>query len=195
MTRKIAQRRSSIHGNGVCPIDIPPAPPWSNTAAAASRTRNATSSTRHGGNRHTFLFTLNDDYVIDANVGGNIARGSTTVRAELRAGADPRPRTPERTRPRGDRCQARSARRRGTGLRLRHHAVGAAYREAQEAVGPVAAERPTAPARCSSPNASRRPAIAEARARRDAVAPTTSSAAQHGEARIRGEEHPPRAET
>ena len=74
--RKIQRRKSSIHGNGVFA-----------TAAIAKGDR----VVRYKGllrahqdvdaeyaeideNGHTFLFTLNDDYVIDANVDGNVAR-------------------------------------------------------------------------------------------------------------------------
>ena len=76
MPKKIAQRRSPIHGNGVFA-----------TASIAKGER----VTEYRGERltmdaadelyadtletgHTFLFTLNDDYVIDANRGGNVAR-------------------------------------------------------------------------------------------------------------------------
>lgn len=76
MPKKIAQRRSPIHGNGVFA-----------TAAIEKGEEIATykgrlmtieeaddeyADTMETG--HTFLFTLNDEYVVDANVRGNIAR-------------------------------------------------------------------------------------------------------------------------
>src|SRR5690606_40499103 len=76
MPRKIEARRSAIHGNGVFA-----------TAAIAKgervvqykgMLRSHTETDRLYGDEpetgHTFLFTLNDKYVIDANVRGNIAR-------------------------------------------------------------------------------------------------------------------------
>jgi uncharacterized protein len=76
MPRKIALRRSPIHGNGVFAV----AEIAAGTTLAEYRGRRLTHAdadeiygdTLESG--HTFLFTLNDDYVIDANVGGNIAR-------------------------------------------------------------------------------------------------------------------------
>lgn len=76
MPRKIALRRSPIHGNGVFAVaDIP-----AGTRVAEYRGRRLThaqadrlyTDTIESG--HTFLFTLNDRYVIDANVDGNVAR-------------------------------------------------------------------------------------------------------------------------
>jgi SET domain-containing protein len=76
MARRIAARRSPIHGNGVFALeDIPRGTELIQyrgkllTHAQADRLYGGTSETGH-----TFLFTLNDDYVIDANSGGNIAR-------------------------------------------------------------------------------------------------------------------------
>ncbi len=76
MARRIAARRSPIHGNGVFALeDIPRGTELIQyrgkllTHAQADRLYGGTSETGH-----TFLFTLNDDYVIDANHGGNIAR-------------------------------------------------------------------------------------------------------------------------
>jgi SET domain-containing protein len=74
--KKIEARLSPIHGNGVF---------------ATAAIRKGERIVRYKGklrshdevdeeygdddeNGHTFLFTLNDEYVIDANVGGNIAR-------------------------------------------------------------------------------------------------------------------------
>ncbi len=76
MTKRIAARRSPIHGNGVFAlVDIPKGAELIEyrgqrlTHAQADRRYANTSETGH-----TFLFTLNDQYVIDANVDGNIAR-------------------------------------------------------------------------------------------------------------------------
>jgi SET domain-containing protein len=76
MSRRIQQRRSRIHGNGVFAA-----------AAIAAGTRlveykglrrtHDDADERYGDSLdtgHTFLFTLNDDYLIDANVDGNVAR-------------------------------------------------------------------------------------------------------------------------
>lgn len=76
MSRRIQQRRSRIHGNGVfAAADI---------AAGARlieykglRRTHEEADALYGDSLetgHTFLFTLNDDYLIDANVGGNVAR-------------------------------------------------------------------------------------------------------------------------
>jgi uncharacterized protein len=76
MPRRIAARRSPIHGNGVFAlVDIPAATELIEyrgkrlTHAQADRLYANTSDSGH-----TFLFTLNDKYVIDANSEGNIAR-------------------------------------------------------------------------------------------------------------------------
>jgi uncharacterized protein len=76
MARRIAARRSPIHGNGVFAlVDIPRATELIEyrgkrlTHAQADRLYANTSETGH-----TFLFTLNDKYVLDANSEGNIAR-------------------------------------------------------------------------------------------------------------------------
>lgn len=76
MTRRIKQRRSPIHGNGVfATVDIP-----AETEVIEYRGRlltHAQADKAYGGTTesgHTFLFTLNDRYVIDANVDGNVAR-------------------------------------------------------------------------------------------------------------------------
>jgi len=76
MPRKILLRRSPIHGNGVFAArDLP-------KGARVIEYRGALRphdeiDRCYGGDAdsgHTFLFTLNDDWVIDANVRGNIAR-------------------------------------------------------------------------------------------------------------------------
>ena len=76
MTRRLIARRSPIHGNGVF------------AASAIARGEeiiqykgrlltHAEADERYGDGGetgHTFLFTLNDRYIIDANQGGNSAR-------------------------------------------------------------------------------------------------------------------------
>ncbi len=76
MSRTFKQRRSPIHGNGVFAIaEIPAETELIEyqgrllTHAQADRLYDGSSDTGH-----TFLFTLNDHYVIDANVDGNVAR-------------------------------------------------------------------------------------------------------------------------
>jgi uncharacterized protein len=76
MPKRIAARRSPIHGNGVFAlVDIPAGTELIEyrgkrlTHAQADRLYANTSDSGH-----TFLFTLNDKYVIDANSEGNIAR-------------------------------------------------------------------------------------------------------------------------
>ena len=76
MPRRIAARRSPIHGNGVFAlVDIP-----ANTELIEYRGRRLTQAQadrQHANSSdsgHTFLFTLNDKYVIDATSEGNIAR-------------------------------------------------------------------------------------------------------------------------
>lgn len=76
MTRRIQVRRSPIHGNGIFA--------GSDLAAESRlieykglRLTHAQADKRYAGNAetgHTFLFTLNDRYVIDGNQGGNAAR-------------------------------------------------------------------------------------------------------------------------
>jgi uncharacterized protein len=72
----IALRRSPIHGNGVFAVaDIP-----KGTEVVEYHGRLSTHAEidrKYGkipDNGHTFLFTLNDKYVLDANSEGNIAR-------------------------------------------------------------------------------------------------------------------------
>jgi hypothetical protein len=76
MSRRIVTRRSPIHGNGVfAATDIPAGVRLIEyrgrviTQAQADRRYDGTSDSGH-----TFLFILNDDYVIDANFDGNAAR-------------------------------------------------------------------------------------------------------------------------
>jgi SET domain-containing protein len=74
--RRIARRRSPIHGNGVfATADLA-----AGVELIEYRGRlltHAQADRLYAGNTdsgHTFLFTLNDRYVVDANVGGNVAR-------------------------------------------------------------------------------------------------------------------------
>ncbi len=76
MPKRIALRRSPIHGNGVFAVtDIPKGIELLEyrgrrmTHAQIDRLYADTTDTGH-----TFLFTLNDRYVLDANFDGNIAR-------------------------------------------------------------------------------------------------------------------------
>ncbi|UXI69449.1 SET domain-containing protein [Tahibacter amnicola] len=76
MSRRIAARRSPIHGNGVFAVtDIP-----EGVTVVRYRGRlltHAQANKAHPENTengHTFLFTLNERYVLDASVEGNIAR-------------------------------------------------------------------------------------------------------------------------
>jgi uncharacterized protein len=76
MTRRIAARRSPIHGNGVFAlVDLP-----ADSRLIRYRGQlitHAQADRRYGGNAdtgHTFLFTLNDRYIVDGNVDGNVAR-------------------------------------------------------------------------------------------------------------------------
>lgn len=76
MPKKIAQRRSPIHGNGVFATDAiakgERVIEYRGARLAMADADELYGDTLESG--HTFLFTLNDDYVIDANRGGNIAR-------------------------------------------------------------------------------------------------------------------------
>ena len=76
MSRKIATRRSTIHGNGMFAV----APISKGERLIEYKGRRRTHEEVDAGESgdvdtgHTFLFTLNDEYVIDANHGGNAAR-------------------------------------------------------------------------------------------------------------------------
>jgi uncharacterized protein len=76
MSRSIIVRRSPIHGNGVfAACDLPAGK--SLIEYRGQLLRHAVADRRYSDNvetGHTFLFILNDDYVIDANVDGNSAR-------------------------------------------------------------------------------------------------------------------------
>ena len=76
MTRRIVQRLSKIHGNGVfAAANIP-----KETRLIQYRgtmLTHAQANRRYGNDvdsGHTFLFTLNEKYLLDANDHGNIAR-------------------------------------------------------------------------------------------------------------------------
>jgi SET domain-containing protein len=76
MTRRIVRRQSPIHGNGVFAV--------SNIRRGESiveyrgrRLTHAEADRRFGNevdSGHTFLFTLNDEYLVDGGDGGNVAR-------------------------------------------------------------------------------------------------------------------------
>lgn len=76
MSRRIVARRSPIHGNGVfaC-VDLP-----ADTTLIEYKGRrisHAEADDEYAGSAdsgHTFLFTLNEEFIVDANVGGNAAR-------------------------------------------------------------------------------------------------------------------------
>jgi SET domain-containing protein len=76
MPRKIATRRSAIHGNGMFAV----APIKKGERLIEYKGQRRTHEEVDEGDSgdvdsgHTFLFTLNDEYVIDANFGGNSAR-------------------------------------------------------------------------------------------------------------------------
>ena len=76
MPRKIVARRSAIHGNGVFAVE----PIAKGERVVEYRGRRRTHADVDAGDSgdadsgHTFLFTLNDEYVIDANFDGNVAR-------------------------------------------------------------------------------------------------------------------------
>ena len=76
MPKRIAARRSPIHGNGVFAlIDIPAKTEL--IEYRGKRLTHAQADRRYANTSdsgHTFLFTLNDKYVIDASNEGNIAR-------------------------------------------------------------------------------------------------------------------------
>jgi len=76
MSRRIQVRRSPIHGNGVFAAqNLPAETPM--IEYQGLRLTHAKADRQYAGNAesgHTFLFTLNEQYVIDANQGGNAAR-------------------------------------------------------------------------------------------------------------------------
>jgi SET domain-containing protein len=76
MPRKIAARKSRIHGNGV--FAVLPLKKGERVIEYKGRRRTHAEVDRDEAGDvetgHTFLFTLSDDYVIDANYEGNDAR-------------------------------------------------------------------------------------------------------------------------
>lgn len=76
MTRRIAARRSPIHGNGVFAVEpIRKGEEIIQYKGTLMTHAEADHMYGDGGETgHTFLFTLNDDYIIDANRKGNSAR-------------------------------------------------------------------------------------------------------------------------
>ena len=74
--KKIEARLSTIHGNGVFATEAIKKGERIVRYKGKLRTHEEVDEEygEDDENGHTFLFTLNDDYVIDANVDGNIAR-------------------------------------------------------------------------------------------------------------------------
>jgi len=76
MTRRIIRRQSPIHGNGVFAArDIPKK--TTVIEYRGKRLTHAQADRRYANDSdsgHTFLFTLNDRYLIDGGDGGNVAR-------------------------------------------------------------------------------------------------------------------------
>lgn len=77
---KIVRRRSKIHGNGV--FAIAPIRKGEHIVEYKGRliTHDQADEQYHGdvASGHTFLFTLNDQWILDANVKGNVARWINT---------------------------------------------------------------------------------------------------------------------
>ena len=76
MPRKTVARKSAIHGNGVFALVPIARGERVIEYKGRRRTHDEVDAGDTGGveSGHTFLFTLNDDYVIDANFEGNSAR-------------------------------------------------------------------------------------------------------------------------
>lgn len=76
MSRKIIARHSAIHGNGVFAVAPIARGERIVEYRGARRTHAEVDAGDTGGasSGHTFLFTLNDEYVIDANYRGGVAR-------------------------------------------------------------------------------------------------------------------------
>jgi SET domain-containing protein len=98
---KIVRRRSTIHGNGV--FAIAPIRKGEHIVEYKGRliTHDQADEQYHGdvASGHTFLFTLNDQWILDANVKGNVARWINTscepnavafVHAEKKKNPDPK---------------------------------------------------------------------------------------------------------
>ncbi|MFM6989458.1 MAG: SET domain-containing protein [Arenimonas sp.] len=76
MTQKIQVRRSKIHGSGVFAKRAIKKGEFIIEYKGLLRTHAEVDAAYDGEDEtgHTFLFTLNEDYVLDANIGGNDAR-------------------------------------------------------------------------------------------------------------------------
>ena len=76
MPRKISARKSRIHGNGVFALQPIAKGERILEYKGKRRTHDEVDADESGDveSGHTFLFTLDDDWVIDANYGGNSAR-------------------------------------------------------------------------------------------------------------------------
>ena len=76
MTQKIQVRRSKIHGSGVFAKRAIKKGEFIIEYKGLLRTHAEVDAAYDGEDEtgHTFLFTLNDDYVLDANIDGNDAR-------------------------------------------------------------------------------------------------------------------------
>jgi SET domain-containing protein len=76
MPRRISRRQSPIHGSGVFAVsDIPKGATI--IEYRGRRLTHAEADRRYGNEvdtGHTFLFTLNEEYLIDGGDGGNVAR-------------------------------------------------------------------------------------------------------------------------
>lgn len=76
MPKKIERRQSSIHGNGVFATEA--IAKGERIVRYKGEIRNHAEVDAdyagHDETGHTFLFSLNDEYVIDANIDGNVAR-------------------------------------------------------------------------------------------------------------------------
>jgi SET domain-containing protein len=75
MSSKIVQRNSKIHGQGV--FATAPIKKGEDVIEYKGKLRTHEEVDEEYGGKdtgHTFLFILNDTYVIDANIGGNVAR-------------------------------------------------------------------------------------------------------------------------
>jgi uncharacterized protein len=136
MPRKIAARKSRIHGNGV--FAVLPLKKGERVIEYKGRRRTHAEVDRDEAGDvetgHTFLFTLSDDYVIDANYEGNDARWinhSCAPNCEaviIEAEGDDR---------RQDKVVIETLRaiKPGADLQLRHHPGRAAHAAAEEDLG------------------------------------------------------------
>ncbi|MHC1479657.1 SET domain-containing protein [Frateuria aurantia] len=99
MTRRISARRSPIHGHGVFALaDL--AKGETVIEYRGELISHAEADQRYGDDGesgHTFLFTLNDDYVVDGNRKGNVGRWinhscapNCQAHIEMSADGDPR---------------------------------------------------------------------------------------------------------